>query len=180
MVLRLGLSNVQTQHSRAEEVTGPDGRTASACFDWCVGRSVASLPTFCSWIHHLLKPSNGKLLYIIGGEVTEAVLAESGYSIHDLFVANINKEGNAPLISEKRILVFPHVAVQRMAKDSGSPPTTSPGHQTTKANMQDKRRVNDVKGVVNRQKQKAKGAWKRNSDSPKQRRYEDFQRYESK
>ena len=111
MVARLQLDNVQTKHSRAEQVTGQ--------FDWCVGRSVASLPKYCSWIQHLLVPTNGKLLYIVGGDVPEAAQAVYERSIHDLFTDGDNDKGmileGSSLISEKKILIFDVPAVQRMA-----------------------------------------------------------------
>jgi 16S rRNA (guanine527-N7)-methyltransferase len=111
MVSRLQLGNVETKHARAEQVKGR--------FDWCVGRSVASLPKYCHWIKHLVKPSTGKLLYIVGGDVPEAAQAEHDYSIHDLFTAGDN-DGDwevlgSDLISEKRILIFEASAVKRMA-----------------------------------------------------------------
>lgn len=112
MVARLQLGNVETLHSRAEQVKGQ--------FDWCVGRSVASLPKYCSWIQHLLKPSTGKLLYIVGGDVPEAAQADHDYSIHDLFTAG-DDDGNwegSGMISEKRILIFDASAVTTMAVQS--------------------------------------------------------------
>eukprot|EP00520_Triparma_pacifica_P013583 CAMPEP_0118662174 /NCGR_PEP_ID=MMETSP0785-20121206/16679_1 /TAXON_ID=91992 /ORGANISM="Bolidomonas pacifica, Strain CCMP 1866" /LENGTH=187 /DNA_ID=CAMNT_0006555677 /DNA_START=196 /DNA_END=756 /DNA_ORIENTATION=+ len=61
----LGLQNVVTHHGRAEELKlHPEDR-----FDLILGRSVSSLPSFCSWIAPLLSPS-GKLLYIKGGDLT--------------------------------------------------------------------------------------------------------------
>jgi 16S rRNA (guanine527-N7)-methyltransferase len=120
MVSRLQLDNVKTMHSRAEQIQ-KDRRQQQ--FDWCVGRSVASLPTYCHWIQHLLKPSTGKLLYIVGGNVPEAPQAQCDYSIHDLFTATscdddgTDWEGSG-LISEKRILIFEASAVKRMAKQN--------------------------------------------------------------
>jgi 16S rRNA (guanine527-N7)-methyltransferase len=109
MVSRLQLSNVQTMHSRAEDIHERQ-------FDWCVGRSVASLPQYCSWIQHLLKPTTGKLLYIVGGDVPEASQAEQDSAIHDLFVTAGDGPSNSGRISEKRILLFNASAVKKIAK----------------------------------------------------------------
>ncbi|CAB9523660.1 small subunit methyltransferase G [Seminavis robusta] len=106
MVTRLGLTNVETMHARAEQVHGS--------FDWCVGRSVASLPKYCGWMHHLLKPDTGKLLYIIGGQVPEG--AEQDYGIQELLLMDGDDNNNAPVMSEKRILIFGENTVGNMAK----------------------------------------------------------------
>jgi 16S rRNA (guanine527-N7)-methyltransferase len=168
MVERLGLANVKTKHCRAEEAE-PRG------FDYCVGRSVASLSKFCGWMSHLLKPDTGKLLYIIGGDVPESCLAEQDYPIHQLLIEKLeDNNDDFPLLSDKRLLVFPQKAVQQMAKNSGAGVVKSkqqrqqqpqqPGNGTTKR----------------KRNRKAKGAWDKTSDVPKQRGYENFQRYESR
>ena len=167
MTDRLGLNNVKTKHCRAEEVEAAGG------FDYCVGRSVASLSKFCGWVSHLLKPDTGKLMYIIGGEVPEACLAEADESIHDILVSE--KDGdNVPLLSDKRLLVFPQKAVQQMAKNSGS--SNKGGGQQQRQKPDENRKKNRP----GRRYQKAKGAWDKKEGLPKQRGYEYFQRYDSR
>jgi len=173
MIDQLGLDNAWTQHNRAEQVVTSDGKTRE-CVDWCVGRSVASLPKFCSSVHHLLKQSSGKLLYIIGGDVPESNVAECDEPIHDLFVSRTDKE-YGDLISEKRLLVFSQKNVLEMAKSSDNY-----RNALQMQKMAGKSDANSNKGKQAKSKVgKAKGAWNKKRDQPKQRGYEDFQRYNS-
>ena len=169
MVQRLNLDNVQVLHSRAEDIPNEAG------FDWCVGRSVASLPKFCAWMHHLLKPQTGKLLYIIGGDVPEADMADSDTSIHDL----LTRESDLPLpdditlLSEKRILIFPQKAVQVMASESGILSTPS---KAQKNNNNSKKKPT----TKSPKKNLPKGAWQKNRDDKTKKNVNDgFQRYSS-
>lgn len=174
MIERLGLKNAYTQHNRAEHVVSDGGQAASQCFDWCVGRSVASLPTFCSWMHHLLKPSTGKLLYIIGGNVPESSSAECDESIHDLL--QLASDGDE-LVSEKRLLVFGQKSVLDMARASDNFRTAKQQQKLGSSNGKSKKNNNNARN--NKPKGKPKGAWAKNRDQPKQRGYDDFQRFSS-
>lgn len=166
MIERIGLTNVQTKHARAEDI---QERT----FDYCVGRSVASLSRFCGWMSHLLKPETGKLMYIIGGDVPESCLAEYDEEIHCLIVAEDDHDENLSLISDKRLLVFPQKAVQQMGKNAGGPGSHQVGNQHQQPKIE--------RGNKLGWKKKARGAWNTKSDNaPKQRGYENFQRYDSR
>lgn len=158
----LGLDNVMTHHGRAEEIVDDvlEGSRHRGAYDVCVGRSVAALPKFCFWISDLLKEKNeGKLLYIIGGEMQENIItrAESDTAIEDL----LDYSG----ASDKRILVFGQKAVSTIAAESGE----AKEKRGTRANKGNSRKTN----------KKAKGAWtKRDNSKPKQRGYEGFKRVE--
>jgi 16S rRNA (guanine527-N7)-methyltransferase len=171
MVERLGLENVQILHSRAEDITPPgDG------FDWCVGRSVASLPKFCAWMQHLLKPESGRLLYIIGGHVPESTMAEADHSIHDLLTTTnheIPLPDGLPIVSEKRILIFPQTAVQAMASSSGVKTTVA------SSSTSNKKKNPNLSNKKQKKPRASKGAWQKKRDDQKKRGYEEFQRYSS-
>jgi rRNA small subunit methyltransferase G len=49
MAERLGLTNVDARHMRAEEVQGS--------FDYVLGRAVTALPQFVGWVEHCLRPN---------------------------------------------------------------------------------------------------------------------------
>jgi 16S rRNA (guanine527-N7)-methyltransferase len=154
MADQLGLKNVKTYHGRAEILQ-------SHKYDLCVGRSVAAIPTYCFWIHKLLKKGTGKLLYMIGGDIEQELLeqAELDQDIDDLL--------EYPGASDKRVLVFPQAAVARIAAASGE-----------KIRVQDLR--SSGKNNKNGKAKPAKGEWKkRDPASPKPRGYENFKRFDS-
>ncbi len=69
VVTGLNLSNVNTIHSRAEDLT-------SGQFDFVVSRAVAYMPTFVHWTQHLLSKKNSHqiangILYLKGGDLKE-------------------------------------------------------------------------------------------------------------
>lgn len=69
VVTGLNLSNVNTIHSRAEDLT-------SGQFDFVVSRAVAYMPTFVHWTQHLLSKKNrhqiaNGILYLKGGDLEE-------------------------------------------------------------------------------------------------------------
>ena len=177
MIERLQLKNAKTQHNRAEQVVTADGKT-SECFDWCVGRSVASLPKYCSWTHHLLKPT-GKLMYIIGGDVPEASIAEYDESVHDLIMTPADALSESGLVSDKRLLIFPKDAIVTMAKASGNYQTIKQMLKLSGAQKNGKKKKQVGAAAGPKVKAKVKGAWDKKRDRPKQRGYDDFQRYTS-
>lgn len=68
VVSGLGLKNVNTFHSRVEDVDGQ--------FDFIVSRAVTTMPTFVNWVKHkITKAQNHDLkngiLYLKGGDLTE-------------------------------------------------------------------------------------------------------------
>ena len=160
----LGLTNVKTYHGRAESVSGD--------FSWVVGRSVSALPTYCFWIHHLLKKESGKLVYLIGGEIDEDILDEAvlDEDIEDLL--------DVPDISDKRVLVFPKQAVDLLAEVSGEVlkvPKRGGGQGGGGKNNKSRSKKNPRK-----QNNNAKGQWaKRDSSSVKDRGFSNFQRFDS-
>ncbi len=155
----LGLTNVKTYHGRAESVSGD--------FSWVVGRSVSALPTYCFWIHHLLA-KDGKLVYLIGGDIDEDISEEADLDqeIEDLL--------DCPDISDKRVLVFPKTAVDFLAEVSGEIlKVPKRGEDGTKS----KRKKPNNK---NKKRNDAKGQWmKRDSSAAKDRGYSNFKRFDS-
>jgi 16S rRNA (guanine527-N7)-methyltransferase len=160
MADKLGLTNVQTQHARAEEMVDKH-----SSFDVCVGRSVAAIPRFCFWTQGLLK-QNGNLIYFIGGEIEQELLDQTTTDVE------IDTLLDHPGASDKRILVFPRVSVKKIAAASGEV-LRLPGKKgvTAKSSTEQKKKNNQ---------RKPRGAWeKRDSKDPKQRGYEKFQRFDS-
>ena len=156
----LALDNVFTHHGRVEDMVDDVlvGRKHRNSYDICVGRSVTSIPRFCFWIKDLLN-DNGKLVYIIGGEVEEEILTktQADIKIDDL----LDQEG----ASDKRILVFNQAHVKAIAKNSGEV-------------KQFRGAVSSRKGPNPSKAKKTKGAWaKRDNAAPKQRGLENFKRY---
>ena len=175
---QLGLNNVKTYHGRAESVSGEDSGSGEK-FSWVVGRSVSSIPTFAFWVHHLLQKNDGHLVYLTGGDIDEIVADQA---VIDEEIENLL---NVPGVSDKRILVFPQKAVDKLAKSSGEklrvPTRGGTGGARSRLDNGDK---NYATGHRNRKrngkKETAKGQWtKRDSSAKKQRGYDDFQRFDS-
>ena len=168
MADQLGLKNVKTYHGRAESITGK--------FSWVVGRSVSALPTYCFWIHHLLKESDGRLVYLIGGEIDEDILDEAilDEEIEDLL--------DFPGVSDKRVLVFPKPAVDLLAEVSGEilkvPKRGHAGRGMDGNVPRDRKNKSD--GKNRRKRNNVKGQWKkRDPSAPKERGYGNFKRFDS-
>jgi 16S rRNA (guanine527-N7)-methyltransferase len=153
----LDLTNVRIHHGRAEEMIDDilEGSRHEGAYDVCLGRSVASLPRFCFWISELIKPESGRLLYIIGGDIEDSLLSQAD---SNLDINEVLKQDGA---SDKRILTFDQEAVAAIAAASGE--------------VKQKRRK--PKARVSRNKQKAKGQWKKRDNKPKERGCDDFKRY---
>ena len=162
MIRELALDNVSIHHGRAEDMADDIliSRNHRKAYDICVGRSVTSIPRFCFWMQDLLKEKDGKLLYIIGGELDEDVVqnAEVDVAIDDL----LQQSGS----SDKRILVFPQTLVKAIARASGEVKQFRGSRKSAAGPNPSKR-------------EKVKGAWsKRDKDGPpKQRGMENFKRY---
>ncbi len=153
MADKLGLTNVKTHNGRAEVL--------QAKFDLCVGRSVAAIPTYCFWIQKLLKKDTGKLLYMIGGEIEEKVLKQAELD------RDIDALLQCPGASDKRVLVFPQMAVKAIAAASGEKiKVPMPSSSITKRNSS--------------KSKQSKGEWSRcDPSTPKQRGYDNFKRFDS-
>jgi 16S rRNA (guanine527-N7)-methyltransferase len=160
MADKLGLTNVQTQHARAEEMVDK-----YSSFDVCVGRSVAAIPKFCFWTQPLLK-KDGNLIYLIGGEIEQELLDQTTTDVE------IDTLLDHPGASDKRILVFPIGSVKKIAAASGEV-LRLPGKKGVPAKL-------TAAGKNKNNQKKPRGAWeKRDSKDPKQRGYEKFQRFDS-
>lgn len=169
MVDQLGLTNVKTYHGRAESISGE--------FSWVVGRSVSAIQTYCFWIHHLLAKKNGRLVYLIGGEIDEDILDEAvlDEEIEDLL--------DVPDISDKRVLIFPKAAVDLFAEVSGETlkvPKRGGAGNGMDGNRPGERRNGKPNGKKRKKRDNAKGQWtKRDSSTTKQRGYSSFKRFDS-
>jgi 16S rRNA (guanine527-N7)-methyltransferase len=165
MAEELGLDNVHVHHGRAEEIVDDilEGKKHKGAYDVVVGRSVTSIPRFCFWITQLIKKDSGKLLYIIGGDIEDDVKEKA---IVDVTIEDLLGQRGA---SDKKILVFSANNVLSMAAASGEVKRIQ-GKPNSKPRSNPKKLSNQ-----------AKGQWdKRNPTAgPKQRGYDNFQRYES-
>ena len=172
MAEELGLDNVRVHHGRVEEMVDDDPRMHRGAYDLCLGRSVTALPKFCFWVSDLIRKGNGggndgasgkegSLLYIIGGDVEESVIScvQNEVSLDDLL--------GCPRSSDKRALVLGARDVADIAKKSGE---TKKIRGTAKARP---------KSNPRKKRREAKGQWtsKKGDDTPKQRGYENFKRY---
>lgn len=168
IVEQLGLKNVKTYHSRAESV--------SAECAWVLGRSVSAIPKFAFCVLHLLQKQDGRLVYLIGGDIEDEVTEET---IIDEEIENLL---DVPGISDKRILVFPQLAVDRLAAISGEKlRVPRRGGEERDGTSTGSRLSSRRKGRQPRKKKHAaRGQWeKRDSSASKHRGYEDFQRFDS-
>lgn len=165
MAEELGLDNVHVHHGRAEEIVDDifEGKKHKGAYDVVVGRSVTSIPRFCFWITQLIKKDSGKLLYIIGGDIEDDVKEKA---IVDVAIEDLLGQRGA---SDKKILVFSANSVLSMAAASGEV-------KRTQAKPNSKPRSNPKKSTS-----QAKGQWDKRDPTagPKQRGYDNFQRYES-
>jgi 16S rRNA (guanine(527)-N(7))-methyltransferase RsmG len=164
LIQELDLPNVSTHHGRAEDMAEDilHSRTHRRAYDICVGRSVTSIPQFCSWIHNLLRQGTGTLVYILGGEVESNIIEKATMDIPmDELLEREDFSNN-----DKRILVFSQEMVKAIVKESGE----------VKQFRGSSRAPNGPNPTKRKQ---AKGAWsKRDPDAgPKNRGYENFKRY---
>jgi 16S rRNA (guanine(527)-N(7))-methyltransferase RsmG len=166
MADQLGLTNVKTYHGRAESISGE--------YSWVVGRSVSALPTYCFWVHHLLEKKDGRLVYLIGGEIDEDILDEA---VLDEEIENLL---DVPNISDKRVLVFPKPAVDLLAEVSGETlkvPKRGGAGNGTGGSLTGSGKPNNKR---RKKRDNAKGQWKkRESSATKQRGYSNFKRFDS-
>lgn len=161
---QLGLTNVKTFHGRAESV---DSGGANK-FYWVVGRSVSAIPQFAFWVYHLLQKTNGRLVYLIGGDI------DDGISNRALMSEEIETLFGVPAISDKRVLVFEEVEVDRLAKYSRDMLCVS-----QRGNDHSKSSVGKI-DMHRSSKRKTRGRWnKRDSSTKNQRCYDSFRRFES-
>lgn len=177
MAKDLKLPNVATYNGRVEDYfssTPLDGNANTRRkFDIVTGRSVTSLPKFCSLVRDLLDPKHGHVLYLTGGEIDPAIVE---LSIRNTAI----EEFLSPYWSDscdKRVLIFPYAAVRAI---SALLPNQEPRNLNASASKQRQSRLPNGPGRGPNEK-RPKGAWqkKNDPDQPKQRGYENFQRYTS-
>jgi 16S rRNA (guanine527-N7)-methyltransferase len=179
MADQLGLTNVKTHHGRAESVSGFESGDSKRGekFSWVVGRSVTSIPTFAFWIHHLLQKNDGRLVYLIGGDIDGTV---SDQAVLDEDIEDVLDVSG---ISDKRVLVFSQQSVDYLAKNSGEKlrvPTRGSAGDGSGKSVKNKKDAAGSRRQRNKKKDTAKGQWaKRDSSTSKQRGYDDFQRFDS-
>lgn len=166
MASELDISNVRIHCGRVEEMYAGEGRKSHyKSYDLVLGRSVTSLPRFCAWVSTLLK-EDGKLIYIIGGELEEIVEThiQSDTPVDSLLQ---REEGT----SDKRALIFSAASVRQVGQKSGENMSVvrNSGQSKTKSTAARK----------SQGKKLAKGEWsKKRNDVKKERGYDDFKRYE--
>ena len=177
MSKELKLSNVVTYNGRVEEYFAGAEMNGNVStrkkFDVVTGRSVTSLPKFCSLVCDLLDQDRGHVVYLTGGDIDPSILQ---LSIHNTAI----EEFLSPFWNDqcdKRVLIFPAVAVRAIADMLSL-------HEQRSSNVvaRPQRRASRSESPGKRPNQKRpKGAWRKKNDSdlPKQRGYENFQRYAS-
>ena len=177
MAAQLDLTHVTTHHGRAE-----DWRTSSHKFDVATGRSVSDLGQFCAWMQHLLRNDDSLLVYWSGGTLPTSVTSQctTDTPLHEL----IPTHGDFRTPDDphgKRLLVLPRTAVQTLAQESGVKVVPQKPPRRKKNNSH-----NTTATAGSKRKKNARGAWSKNYSAedeqdaaPKQRGYQDFQRFSS-
>ena len=188
MAQELDMTNVRIHCGRVEEM---EPREHKGRYRVVLGRSVTALPRFCAWVSDLLQKGDageGRLIYIIGGELEEVVESRIQTDI-SLDVLLQRGEGT----TDKRALVFRARDVREIARESGEGKKVvknsggSVGYSGRGGNGGGggggggRRKSNEGNSGKQGGKKLAKGAWstKRN-DVKKERGYDDFKRYESR
>ncbi|HPE55921.1 MAG TPA: 16S rRNA (guanine(527)-N(7))-methyltransferase RsmG [Bacteroidales bacterium] len=93
----IGLSNISTQHCRAEDV--------NLQFDFIVSRAVTALPTFMTWVNRKIKKTginalpNG-VLYLKGGDIAEEIVPVKG----EVQVFHLSKFFDEPFFETKKVV----------------------------------------------------------------------------
>jgi hypothetical protein len=173
MASELDITNVRIHCGRVEEMVYYNNSNEEVNkehynnYDVVLGRSVTALPKFCAWVSDLLNQKNGRLIYIIGGELEDIVeeRIESDTRIDTL----LNRQEGT---SDKRALVFTAWNVEEIAEQSGEK------YNIVRSGEKKKKSI-DVSGGKKGNKKLAKGEWsKRSNDVKKDRGYNDFKRYE--
>lgn len=93
----IDLTNISTQHCRAEDVNQE--------FDFIVSRAVTALPTFMTWVSRKIKKAginalpNG-VLYLKGGEIAEEIVPIKG----EVKVFQLSKFFDEPFFETKKVV----------------------------------------------------------------------------
>jgi 16S rRNA (guanine527-N7)-methyltransferase len=177
MASELDITNVRVHCGRVEEMmyntdVGKVNREHYNNYDIVLGRSVTALPRFCAWVSDLLKQKDGRLIYIIGGELEDIVeeRIESDTNIDTL----LNRQEGT---SDKRALIFTAWNVEEIAEQSGEKYNIVRSGEKTKKQQKKSNSSSGNDGKTG--KKLAKGEWnKKRNDVKKDRGYDDFKRYE--
>jgi 16S rRNA (guanine527-N7)-methyltransferase len=172
MADELGLTNVNTHHGRAEEMIFVDSFQHKQQYGVCVGRSVAPLPRFCTWIDGLLSKEDGggKLVYIIGGDVDEVVISrvETDVMLEDVL--------DCSGASDKRALVLTQASIAQIASKNGRKAVANSARTNFKAKLSGSNKPKSGG------KKQPRGAWKKKDNTPspakQDRDYGGFKRFE--
>ena len=175
MAAELEISNIRIHWGRVEEMSvGKEGRAKHYNkYNIVLGRSVTALPRFCSWISDLLyKDSNGyeendgNLIYIIGGDLEDVVTTNI---VQDIPLDTLLQRDE--VISDKRAVICNACNVEEIAMESDE--------KIIRRGSPSKKKGNQNRGRVGKNKKLAKGAWSRKqNDVKKERGYDEFKRYE--
>lgn len=95
----LGLQNVQTHHSRVEDIPGQ--------FDFIVSRAVAAMPTFVHWTKGKIKKDSAHqrkngILYLKGGNLSDEL---KGYETVQVF--DLNEYFEEQFFETKKVVYLP-------------------------------------------------------------------------
>jgi len=153
MADELGLTNVQTHHARVEELIFEFPALHKNQYHVCVGRSVAALPRFATWIDGLMLPSSGQLVYIIGGDLEPHVLSRVDL---DIPLENLLDCAGS---SDKRALVMSEESVALIAAKNGRKAIANSARSNVKARIA----ASSDKPSQGR-KQLSRGEWKKRGD----------------
>mmetsp|Transcript_24684 Transcript_24684/g.30329 ORF Transcript_24684/g.30329 Transcript_24684/m.30329 type:complete len:343 (-) Transcript_24684:76-1104(-) len=166
MITSLALTNVQTLHTRVEEMATISPTKHKHQYGVVLGRSVTSIPRFCFWIKELLVRKTGKMVYITGGDLEDFVEERCFLTVP------ISGEGE----ETKRALVINQVNVDWIAGKSGEK-SRKVGKEGSKKKRIGVGKSNGGSGGSSRS-EKVKGKWdKKDNSVVKDRGYEDFRRY---
>ena len=197
---QLQLTNVNTYHGRVEEYCTTTGEDVPPKFDIVTGRSVTALPQFCSWIKDVVK-EDGHLVYWIGGPIDEMI---QEYMIHNISIqehlSESLSESSANIWNDnfdKRVLIVPASGIQTIAAlipesqfqqqlSKSVVAVTTRRKPSTSSSLRSRDNHRDFTGSSSNTASKnnnvlAKGEWRKRNDpdQPKQRGYENFQRFTS-
>lgn len=165
MAQTLGLTNVQTMCGRVQEIIQDE-----PAFDIITGRSVTHIAEFCTWIPRRILHNHGHVLYWTGGEMEPQL---QPYITREIILSQ-RMTGIIP--DDRRIWVIPASSVPTIAAKAASL-TKSSSSRKLQRRIQNEKNTH-AKNNQNRRRRPARGAWAPR-DRPKQRGYENFQRFSS-
>eukprot|EP00934_Nitzschia_sp_Nitz4_P007068 Nitzschia sp. Nitz4//scaffold14_size191712//136785//138074//NITZ4_001743-RA/size191712-processed-gene-0.324-mRNA-1//-1//CDS//3329536987//7058//frame0 len=155
-------------------------------FDLCVGRSVATLPVFSFWVEPLLRPQTGRLAYWTGGQIPKEWLDQTSLqtAISQLLQppASQDVSGDSHTSpSEKRLVVLDYNVVHSLGLTSGEKVRLPNPISLRRRQRRYKQQQQQQQRGKKQNYRLVRGEWgrRKNAGMPKQRGYDDFQRYDS-